>query len=240
MRTTLIIAALCVFHSFQPHDANADIIIDDFDDPASVIAPEMENAFITTLDVGPLNATRRVRIGAAAADPDARIDIGSTVFHAQVGDLHPTNPPVRPSVAAQLFYTFEPTDLTSGNAFFVDFRSVSGSVPPDFLRIIVFDDQVGLSFVESFFPIPLGGSFSAVLPFSEFVLRDGSPWPVHFNSINEITIGLHAIRSLDNQATHSWTAQIDRIRVGIVPEPDGVFSFFVALLWRRRRKCCSV
>jgi hypothetical protein len=240
MRFIIIIAALGVTYGLEPRHANADIIIDDFDDPVTVVSPEMKNEKVTTLNVGPLNARRDLGVLSAAADADAHIDISSSTMEIHVGNLRPNNLPVRPVVAAQLQYQFEQVDLTSGNAFFIDFKSVNGSIAPEFVRLLIFDDQGGLSYFDTYSPIPFGGPFSAVLPFDEFVLRGGGAWPVHFNSVREIWMELRAKRNLQDFANHSWTAEIDRIRVGIVPEPDGVLSFLLALLWRRRRGCCVV
>jgi hypothetical protein len=227
-----VVAISCLFVGSA---AYADIIIDDFDDPASVIAPAMENVVVTTLDVGPLKSKRNLSIISAAADPDVRIEIGSSALRARFGDLHPTNQ-LGPLVAASLMYTFQPADFTSGNAFLFDFNYVDGSMPIDFLRVLIYDDQLGLSYYSTVFSIPFGGPLSAVLPFDQFVRRDGVRWPIHFNSIEEIWVELRANRHLEDYSNHAWIAEIDRIRVGTVPEMDGMFWFLVTLLPRSKRK----
>ena len=239
MQTYTIIAALCLSFCGVSRGLLADIIIDDFDDPASVSAPAMENEFVTTLNVGQLNAQRDLRISSIAADPDAHINIASSKLRAQFGNLHPTNP-LGPIVNAHLIYKFEPADFTSGNAFLLDFSDVNGSTPPDFLRLLIFDDQRGLSFFDTFSPILLGGRLTAVFPFNEFVLRDGSAATIHFNSVQEVWIELYASRDLNDYTNHTWIADVDRFRVGTVPEPDGVSSFVLCFLWTRRRRGCVV
>jgi hypothetical protein len=111
----------------------------------------------------------------------------------------------------------------------VDFKSISGSVAPEFLHILLFTDQPFV-FESTLSPIPLGGAFSAVLPFSQFGLRGGGPFPINFTQVEEIDVGLFVARDLTDYSNHSWSAAIDRIRVGTVPEPEGMYWLFFTLL----------
>jgi hypothetical protein len=56
-------AAILVFGALlAPHRATAEIILDDFDDSAMVVSPEMEGDLIVTDNVGALGATRTLSI----------------------------------------------------------------------------------------------------------------------------------------------------------------------------------
>ncbi|HEX5471034.1 MAG TPA: hypothetical protein VFW73_04065, partial [Lacipirellulaceae bacterium] len=73
---TSMLAAL--FVSFVPLVAPAEIIIDDFDDPAEIMLPAMENQAVTTTGVGMLNAERWIEVGALDTDPIGLVDVGIT------------------------------------------------------------------------------------------------------------------------------------------------------------------
>ena len=203
-------------------------LIDDFDDPASVVSPAMENVFVRTENVGPLDALREIRLASIAANADATLTIGDGVMRADVGSLHAINPDIEPHFAAQMWYTFEPADFSSGNAFMFDFNSVVGQ--PDFVRIIIYDGS-GHSFVAEYRPIPERGH-TAVFPFDTFLRRNGQRWPINFETIQGADVSIYARRSHD--PNHHWAVEIDRIYVATVPEPEGLFLFLFTLFWRRR------
>ena len=217
--------------------ASADIIIDDFDDPAHTVSPAMDNVFVPTEHVGPLDAFREIRLASFAANPDATIDIVDGKFRSQVGDLHATGNGFRPQFASQIFYEFEPTDFTvHGDAFLFDFHSVSGSVLPERIRVLIFDDDARFSYYAEARPLP-AGSYTAALPFADFIRRDGVPHDINFTKIWRIWPEFFANSNLTDYSNHNWTIEVERVRVGTVPEPSGLCWFLFTVFLRRKRRC---
>ena len=219
---------------FLVSSASADIIIDDFDDPAHSVSPAMDNVFVPTEHVGPLDAFREIRLSSFGADPDATMQIAGGQMRATVGDLHGTGN-LRPQFGAQLYYEFEPTDFSSGNAFLFDFKSVSGSVLPEAIRVLIFDDDPRYSYYAEFKPVP-AGSYTAAIPFADFIRRDGVPHDINFTKIWRVWPDIYANQNLADYSNHNWTIEVERIRVGTVPEPRRLYWFlFTVFLWRKRR-----
>jgi hypothetical protein len=213
--------------------ARATIIIDDFDDPAQAVSPAMDNVYVNTTGVGDLNAFRAMRLATLGSDADARIDIAGSM-RVEMNDLHPTGVG-RSVVAAQCFYTFSSADLSSGNAFMLDFNSVMGPTPPEFMRVVIFDDDQRYSYYDTFTPIPAGDGFTAVLPFADFMRRDGVPWPINFHSIREVDLEIYGLGLFGGPLDQGWTIEVDSFRIATVPEPSGamLFLFTFTLFWRR-------
>jgi hypothetical protein len=222
----LALASLCLVSAAR----GGVIIIDDFDDPANTVSPAMDNIFVTTPNVGRLDAERQIRLASFAADPDARMTIGDSSLRVEFNAMNPRPGSLfEPQGGAQFNYEFAPQNFTSGNAFLLDFNSVIGM--PDHVQVLIFDDSRLSFYAES--SVPEGRSIVAV-PFARFVRRDNIPWPINFRSIREVRVDLIAKRSRDPD--YRWSAEIDRLYVGSVPEPEGLclllFTPFV-----RRRTC---
>jgi hypothetical protein len=214
--------------------ARGEIIIDDFDDPASAVSPAMGNVGVVTPNVGELNALRTMRISSPRAEPttEARMIVARSLLTAEVIDLHADN--VRANVSLKLDYDFAPADLTSGNAFVFDVKSVMGPTPPPAIRVLIFDPQH--SYFATFAPVPVGGSFSAVLPFADFVRSDGVPHEINFGSIRIANVDIFANGvMLGEPVERGWTVEIDRLYVGtVVPEPEGLCLLLLIPFFRRR------
>src|SRR5687767_13300689 len=70
--------------------ARGEIIIDDFDDPASAASPAMLNDFVGPQhNVGPLGATRRIRFAAIGAHPDATMTIADSILRVEFDAMNP-------------------------------------------------------------------------------------------------------------------------------------------------------
>lgn len=223
---------------FMARSVHADIIIDDFNDPVHIVSPAMQNVFVNTTGVGDLNALRKTRLAEGGANPDARLDISNSVARVELTALNPRPNGLLPVVAAQFLYTFPPADLSSGNAFFLDFNLVTGPTPPEFVRVLIFDNDPRFSYYATYSPIPAGGGFSAVLPFADFIRRDGVPWPVNFRSIKEVDLEIYGRGLFGGPLDQGWTADVERFYVGTVPEPGGA-AWLVLLFLRYRRPTCA-
>jgi tetratricopeptide (TPR) repeat protein len=225
----LSLASLCLVSAAQ----GGVIVIDDFVDPASTSSPAMDNIFVTTPHVGPLDATRQIRLASVAANPDARMTIGGGVLRVEFDAMNPS-PDIRfdPQAAAQFDYEFAPQDFTSGNAFLLDFNYVVGR--PDRVRVFIFDDFLGLSYYAELPVPPHGRTFTntVAVPFDRFLRRDNVPHAINFGSIHTVWVDLLAQRSRD--PNYQWMAGIDRLYVGTVPEPDGLCLLLLTPFLRRR------
>lgn len=106
-----------ILSSIGMHSACAEIVLDEFTEPAGIIeAPAMENLFVETLDIGLLGARRRIRIASSATDPVGSLDIDisiSGVLSAHIDEIQRTSTGL-PTSAVQFDYYFDPTDVTEG------------------------------------------------------------------------------------------------------------------------------
>lgn len=153
----------------------AELVLDDFDDLAETISPAMENVFVSTANVGAFNADRRLRIAAAAANPEATFDTDATSASVMTADLSALNTTSvgGPALAFQFKYAFAPTDISQGglnDAIILDFRSLHGNEIAPELGLVVRDD---FDLTETYFGqitnLPLtSGPFSASILFSSF------------------------------------------------------------------------
>jgi hypothetical protein len=131
--------------------ARGEVILDDFDDPASVVAPAMLDEFIDTLSVGHFSAERSIRIASFAAEPEGRIDVdagGSSALIARLGKLNAANTSLSKIASVQSNYNFTLpglpfsfVDVSEGgrnNAVLLDFKELRSAMTPSFLRILFF------------------------------------------------------------------------------------------------------
>ena len=223
----------------------AGFILDDFDDPAEVVSPEMESEFVQTNNVGLLNATRNIRIAATTAfdtQPIATLSTAkssSSFLSANLLDIG-LSPLGSPLFAFQFNYAFSPTDISAGganNAIIFDFRSIEANAPPTFLRVIVRDDTNNRSSFEArVLDLPLSsGTFTAVMPFDSFTLRGGSPGLPDFTTIDEMEFDFFFQRPrLDIQ----WSAELERVRFGRIPEPLSHTLFTLGVVSLASCRCC--
>ncbi len=219
---------------FSAHPVYAEFILDDFDDSAEVVSPEMENVPFVSSDVGTLNATRTIEIAGAGVDPTARLDTNISSLSAMWAELTELNrtDQLTPLLAFQFNYEFTPTDVSQGgvnDAIFFDFRSISGTESPTFLRVITRDNTfLTLSFESRIYDPPINtGTFTAVMPFSSFTLRGGTPGLPDFTTFKRMDFDFFFLGpSNDIQ----WSAELERIRFGRIPEPLSSTLFLVGVV----------
>jgi len=251
MRFTFqILLCFCLGIFSRPYSACAQFILDDFDDVAETASPEMLRDTISTNGVGYLSATRELRIASSTSGVRASIaslDIGVTVPGALTANLREVGSTVRgnsPLFAFQFNYIFSPTDVSQGgtnDAILFDFLSIDGAEPPIFLRVLVTDDTSRTSRFEArvYNPPSSSGAFTIAMPFSSFTVRGGSPGLPDFTTFKQMDFDFFfQFPSLDIE----WSAQLERIRFGRVPEPSSQCLFFFGVLYftGRHRPCrCS-
>jgi len=217
---------LCVGLGVGSLSAQAAIILDDFDDSAETVSPEMLNDTIFTTNVGGLSATRELRIAASTSGERASIaslDTGVTVPGAMTANLQKVGSVQgggSPLFAFQFNYLFSPTDVSqrgTNDAILLDFRSINGTEPPIFVRTIVTDDAHRTRFEARVYnPLSSSSAFTIAMPFSSFTVRGGSPGLPDFTTFKQMDFDFFFLRpSLDIQ----WTARLERIRFGRIPEP---------------------
>lgn len=215
-----------------PCAAHAEIILDDFDDSVLVASPQSDNQWVTTENVGPLNAMRQVRIGWGQGDPDGQLDASISTLSVLTGDLahlNPRNQLSKPIVSMQFNYFFSSADLSQGNlndTVFLDFLRLESEIPPSLLLILV----NGLAHLEG--PLPRSSDpFTIAIPFTNFSSRDGSPGLPDYTDIRDIRFEIRASAYTGGGPEPlNFFMELDRIRVGrLVPEPSTLAVTMFAL-----------
>ncbi|MEQ8836933.1 MAG: hypothetical protein RID07_09025, partial [Lacipirellulaceae bacterium] len=209
----------------------AAFILDDFDDPAEVVSPEMENEPVVTNLTGPIPTTRTIEIAGGGVNPVASFDVGvtqSSVMSASLTELNRTDM-LTPLVAFQFNYDLPPADISEqgvNNAILFDFLSIDATESPSYLRVILREDtHQSFSYEQRILDIPLNsGEFTAVMPFENFTFRGGSPGTPDLMTVTRLEFDFFFLGPSENVA---WSAQIDRIRFGRIPEPRSVVILFL-------------
>lgn len=204
----------------------AEIVLDDFTQPSSTSSPAQLSEVVESTDIGPLLATRELRIAATASgerSPRATLDIAGGVMQADL-DFRGATMAGNPALFAfQFNYAFTPTDVSEGgmnDAILIDFNFTRGNQSPSSLGLIVFDDtNTGDSYFVELIDLPLlNKPFTAILPFDEFTTRGGSPGLPDFTTLDVMRFDF--FYNLPRVPESMWEAEITQIRFGrIVPEP---------------------
>ena len=219
------LTSLCCFSLFAPQ-VRAGFVLDDFDDPAEVASPEMENEFVTTDDVGRLSAVRNIGITSSRTDPNALLDSGTTKQSVLTAALRGHSPTATPAhiMSFQFNYEFAPTDVSengSNTAILLEFFSVQGTELPRFVSVGVWDDSNPNTIFLNITTIPLIATtpFTAVMPFANFTTRTGAPALPDFTSFRRMDFNFFFLNPSEDI---QWSAELDRIRFGRIPEPSCV------------------
>lgn len=229
---------------FAPSLASAEIILDDFDDPAQVVSPEMEDEFVVTEGVDDLSATRRIRIAAGQTDVIGSLDANHHTPSALTAILNghiPAANASQPVFSYQFNYEFSATNVSengANDALLLDFLSIDGTEPPLFLQFGVWDaTHSNTIFLGRILNLPLSsGPFTSIFPFTSFTTRAGTPALPDLSTVNRIDVSLFFLSPSEGIR---WSAQLDRIRMSSVsiPEPYslrlGMVGFLVLAGGRR-------
>ena len=138
-RRLLAAVALAATGLLLPLDAQAEIILDDFDEPFEIVLPEMTDQPFYAISqsqsgVGPLAVERWVNFLALESRPIGRLDGGlsrTSSFNIEIERLRPTDDVVL-GVGATLQYFFDEMDITQGgenNRVVVDFAYLRSAIP---------------------------------------------------------------------------------------------------------------
>ena len=210
------------FLILAPLAARAEFILDDFDDPAMVTSPESDQYVVTT-KVGPLNATRQIRIFWSQGDADGQLDANiswPSVLTGQVSRLNPRNQFSSPIVSLQFEYVFDSTDFTEdgiNNATLFDFHRLESEIPPSQFRTNVNE------WYHSRMPGPRSSDpFTLSIPFdSLFFTRSGLLDRPDFEHVQVLGISIRVSELTGGGPDPlNFLMQLERIRIGrIVPEP---------------------
>ena len=211
---------------------HAELILDDFDDPAEVVSPAMLDQFVQTPGVGDLNARRSIRIFGSRADPVGRIDIdaqGSSALVAALDELNSHNSPLSTIVSVQARYEFwtlgiplsgqDVSESGRNNAIVFDFRKFSSAITPSFFRVIA-EDLTGSYEALADPPGPSAQPFSVDIPFESFRLRGGGAGLPDFTSIRSLDITMRVVSGA-GPLDLAFRMDLDRIRFARIPEPAG-------------------
>jgi hypothetical protein len=213
---------------------SADLVVDDFDDSVEVVSPQMVDDFVSTPHVGDLNATRSIRVVAFQGNPDGRLDANVSVPSTLTGQISRLNPVPggETLVAVQSNYEFTPTDIAQGganNAFFFDFTLLTSELPPSLFMILVRDDAAWYDFKHRSLA-RRESPFTVIVPFDAFNLRGGGPATPHYDVLEAINVELRAsMLAGGGPDLLNFNVQLDRIRIGQVPEPAALPLILLAL-----------
>jgi hypothetical protein len=231
-----------------PNRAGAAFILDDFDDPASVVSPEMEGDLIETEDVGSLNATRTLLIFANRADPDAALDANITSSSHLTGVFNALNATPGSLELGHMGFSYrlengavDFTENGSNSAFLIDFLSIGGPTPPPLMHVLVHDAD---KFFETYVSLTtVTGASELAIPFDWFVPRGGGASRTDFKAISEVFFRVFSNGLINGVQEQGWNFQLERVRVGNVPEPTTAFLCVVAGLfvafWRWPYRACT-
>lgn len=236
----LAIAIAMVAQSFCMCECvRAEFIVDDFDDSVIAKSPESDE-FATTPNVGPLDATRQVRIAWLQGEPDGQLDSNISNPSALTGivsRLNPRNQFSRPIVSLQFEYAFSPVDFTQGgvnDTLYLDFRRLESEIPPSLLLILIGSHAyLGQDIPRSAQP------FTVAIPFSSFAPRGGGPGVPDYTAVRGVEFEIRPSQLAGGGPDPlNFVMELDRVRVGrqqVVPEPHslcflliGWFSFATA------------
>ena len=140
---------------------HAEFILDDFNDSAQVVSPEMEGDRVTTSSVGFLKTRRQIVIDGQQADPIASLDSNVSFeshLTAKMVDLNPAFENGLPRAGLSVSYDEFKQDFTeddTNNAIFFDFATIVGPTPPSFLVVFVRDaTNTGALWLSTISPVP--------------------------------------------------------------------------------------
>jgi hypothetical protein len=225
-----IVVASLFFFSSTP--IGAEIVIDDFDDPAQIVVPGMQGQFVETENVGDFGALRIMRIFALQGNPSGYLDSGistPSILTSQITRLGPI--PFGETLASvQTDYEFQSVDFSQrglNNAFFFEFAQLTSRLAPSIFSILFRDANDFFLYFESPF-ILKDQPFTVVAPFDRFTFRDGQPGIPDYTKIESLSISLRISEIAGGGPDPlNFFMQLDRIRIGRIPEPN-CFALFVS------------
>ncbi|MEQ8838181.1 MAG: hypothetical protein RID07_15350 [Lacipirellulaceae bacterium] len=225
----IIPASLLVFCFIS--DAQGAFILDDFDDPAEVVSPEMEGDLIETLNVGDQNAARTLAIFDVFTNPFAKLDSSTTRpshLTAERSESSSSDGLGLARLSATYRFNESPVDFTEhgeNKAVILDVASVTGPTPPPFIYLLVEDRGL---FFEALINVDVRVSRSLSIPFDSFRPRGGGLGTTEFNAVEFLFVGINGNGTVNGILEQGWTVEIDRIRVGRIPEPSSLVLWSIA------------
>lgn len=253
-RRILAVARLAAGMFLLADVARAEIIIDDFVNPAEVAETSSGASplYAITERVGDLLATREMGILTLLTNPIASFDSDISVpskLSAKLDGHTIERPPQTTIISFVNAYSFSPRDLTEGgtnDAMLFDFQSHAGTEQPNLFRVIASAPSSSGTSTDIYVAHASDFQFSVdpftiVIPFSRFTLRDGTPNTPDFSRLTRLNVNFYFLRPSENI---EWSIEIDRIRIGRtpIPEPSSGWLGFVSL-WTLvcvpRRGCYS-
>ncbi|MEM8946936.1 MAG: hypothetical protein AAGD11_17305 [Planctomycetota bacterium] len=227
----ILLVALLIAYSVDS-SAHGEIVLDEFDIFAFTESPLMAGDFVTATNVGPLAATRDIRILSSTTRPTGTLRAG-TISRAGptalAADLATTDPRDRASIGFQFWYDIDATDLTEGgqnNAILIDFLQTETSGTP--LSTRAFVGRANTTVETPVSPTP----FTLAILFDDI--------GANFSQIQSLNFTVETPQPPGNE-DFNLLATIDRVRVGfVVPEPVGMTLAASALAFALTRRWRSI
>ncbi len=235
----LLILTLILCFSLLAVPLQAELILDDFVDPVETSSPEMQGLSIVTDSVGPLMATRELRIAAFTSflrPTITTLKVADGSMMAEIEKVGTTQDGRSTTFAFNFSYEFAPTDVSeqgNNDAIFVDFATIAGNEQPGSFGLIVDDNTTDKLYLSETQLSATESPLTVAIPFTSFTTRGGAiglPDPNTFKSM--------AFDFFFNQPRLDiqWSAEIESIRFGrLVPEPASWLLCSVALLFISER-----
>ncbi len=216
---------VCLSISLNTQFVHAAFILDDFDDAAQVTSPEMENEFVTTENVGAMNAVRSIRIAGLRGDPDAHLDSSITTTSLLTGRVNRLNPDSvggSTIAAIQSNYQFTQADFTqsgTNDTLFFDFVQLTSEIPPSLFLLLLNDGNNYYSYIDQS-DFRNNKRFTLAVPFNSFTTRGGAPGLPDYRTIQSFNLEIRASQLTGGGPTPlNFLVELDQIRVGKIPEP---------------------
>lgn len=222
--------ALAVGALLVPVAADAEIILDDFDEAFEIILPEGANRpHIVQQGVGPLGAKRWSGIVAITSRPTGRVDaelLRPSFLNIEIDRLNPTIEGSLANIGLNLLYEFDEIDVTQGginDRVAIDFAFLRSAVPLSQIRVSlrdlnepeIFPRGIGL------YDIPVNDQpFTIEFPLVAFYRLGAVRREIDFQRVIGLSLHISPNRFIDLDAIN-LSAAVERIRfTHAVPEPE--------------------
>jgi hypothetical protein len=167
------------------------------------------------------------------------LDANVTIASQLTGDFVALNPAPGAVGLGRLGFSYRMsdgvdfTDNGANNAILVDITSIGGPTPPPLLFVLVEDAD---EFFEVFFDLrAFHAPGAVVLPFERFGPRGGGSGSTDFKAVSAVFFLVYSNGLVNGAQDLGWNIEIDRVRVGNVPEPSTAYlSLFAAVLLVRQ------
>lgn len=203
-------------------EARAAILLDEFDDAAQQLLPQMSFQTVVTNGVGELPAQRSIRLGDVGLSGVMSVDVqAASALFVEFEDLISS---ARSSfIDIEFWYAFAPIDASQGginDGILLDFRWLDGMGYSARLDAFATDDITGRHSTSRELPSGVG-PFTVAIPFTAFADS------LNVDQLQGLTFRVRLNRP-QGVLPPGFAMSLDRIRFARVPEPSAGWLGFAA------------